>query len=158
MVFPTKSDIIYTFSTWYIYQTSSYIRRTFVITIKTIDLICLYYYFCYFCLCTWMNRQIFKWMKHLCKIVTQFYRPTKWNHESWGKNLLHFFIHVERSSPSKVFFQKGVLEICNKFTGEQSCGSVISINLQSNFIEITLHTSAWVFSCAFVPYFQNTLL
>ena len=33
---------------------------------------------------------------------------------------------------------KGVLKICSKFTGEQPCQSVISINLQSNFIEITL--------------------
>ena len=33
---------------------------------------------------------------------------------------------------------KGVLKICSKFTGEHPCRSVISINLQSNFIEITL--------------------
>ena len=33
---------------------------------------------------------------------------------------------------------KGVLKICSKFTGEHPCGSVISIKLQTNFIEITL--------------------
>ena len=32
----------------------------------------------------------------------------------------------------------GVLKICRKFTGERPCRSVISIKLQSNFIEITL--------------------
>ena len=43
-----------------------------------------------------------------------------------------------RSSPSEVFLGKGVLKICNKFTGEHPCRSVISIKLQSNFFEIAL--------------------
>ena len=42
-----------------------------------------------------------------------------------------------RSSRPEVFLRKGALKTCNKFTGEHSCRSVISINLQSNFIEIT---------------------
>ena len=42
-----------------------------------------------------------------------------------------------RSSHSEVFLGKGVLKICNKFTGEHPCRSVISIKMQSNFIEIT---------------------
>ena len=33
--------------------------------------------------------------------------------------------------------RKSVLKILSKFTREHSCGSVISIKLQSNFIEIT---------------------
>ena len=37
-----------------------------------------------------------------------------------------------------MFLRKGVLKICSKFTGEHPCRSVISIKLQSNFIEITL--------------------
>ena len=37
-----------------------------------------------------------------------------------------------------MFLGKGVLKICSKFTGEQPHQSVISIKLQSNFIEITL--------------------
>ena len=53
-------------------------------------------------------------------------------------------------SPSEVSLGKGVLKICRKFTGEQLCRSaisiklqhsrrsVISLKLQSNFIEITL--------------------
>ena len=43
-----------------------------------------------------------------------------------------------RSSRPEVFLVKGVLKICNKFTGEQPCQSVISIKLQCNFIEVTL--------------------
>ena len=43
-----------------------------------------------------------------------------------------------RSSPPKVFLLKGVLKVCSKFIGEHPCRSVISIRLQSNFIEITL--------------------
>ena len=40
------------------------------------------------------------------------------------------------SSPSEVFLGKVILKICSKFTGEHPCQSVISIKLQSNFIEI----------------------
>ena len=43
-----------------------------------------------------------------------------------------------RSSHPEVFLRKGILKICSKFTGENPCRIVISINLQSNFIEITL--------------------
>ena len=35
-------------------------------------------------------------------------------------------------------FGKRLVKICSKFTGEHSCQSVISIKLQSNFIEIVL--------------------
>ena len=43
-----------------------------------------------------------------------------------------------RSSHPDVFLAKGVLKICRKFTREHPCRKVISIKLQSNFIEITL--------------------
>ena len=43
-----------------------------------------------------------------------------------------------RSSRTKVFLGKDVLKICSKFTGEHPWRSVISIKLQSNFIEIAL--------------------
>ena len=36
------------------------------------------------------------------------------------------------------YVERGVLKRGSKFTGEQQCRSVISIKLQSNFIEITL--------------------
>ena len=37
-----------------------------------------------------------------------------------------------------MFLGKGVLKICNKFTGDHPCRSVILIKLLYNFIEITL--------------------
>ena len=43
-----------------------------------------------------------------------------------------------RGSPPEVFFGKGVVQICSKFTGEHPYRSVISIKLQSNSIVITL--------------------
>ena len=60
--------------------------------------------------------------------------------------LLHLLVNhdafqltfVFRSSHQEVFLEKGFLKICSKFTGESPCRSVISIKLQSNFMEITL--------------------
>ena len=43
-----------------------------------------------------------------------------------------------RSSRPELFLRKGVLKICSKFTGKYPCRSVISMKLQSNYIEITL--------------------
>ena len=42
------------------------------------------------------------------------------------------------SSHPQVFLGKGVLKLCNKFTGEHPCRGVISIKLLCNFIDITL--------------------
>ena len=41
-----------------------------------------------------------------------------------------------KSSHLEVFLRKGVLKICNKFTGQHPCRSVISIKLLCDFIEI----------------------
>ena len=49
---------------------------------------------------------------------------------------------------SEVFCWKSILKICSKFTCKHPCRSAISIKLQS--------TSAWVLSCKFAVYFQNT--
>ena len=43
-----------------------------------------------------------------------------------------------RSSRPEAFLRKGLLKICSKFTGEHPCRSAISINVQSNFIDIAL--------------------
>ena len=43
-----------------------------------------------------------------------------------------------RSSHPEVFLGKGVLKICDKFTGEHPCRSAISIKLLCNFIQTTL--------------------
>ena len=61
-----------------------------------------------------------------------------------------------RSNPPEVFFWKNVTQICNKFTGERPCWRLISMKLLCNFIES--YSLAWVFSCQFVTYFQNTFL
>ena len=49
-----------------------------------------------------------------------------------------------------MFLENGVPKICCKFTGEHLCRRVISIKLQKQ-------ASAWVFSCKFAAYFQNSL-
>ena len=52
--------------------------------------------------------------------------------------LLQYQIHWFRSSPPAVFLGKDALKVCNKFTGQHPCRSVVSLKLQSNCIEITL--------------------
>ena len=54
-------------------------------------------------------------------------------------------VSTSRSSRSEVFLGKGVLKICNKFTGEHPCRSMISIKLLCSFIEVTLRHG-----CSFV--------
>ena len=49
-----------------------------------------------------------------------------------------------RSSPSEVLLGKGILEICNKFTGKHLCQSVISVKLHRNYTEI-------IFRCGYSP-------
>ena len=55
--------------------------------------------------------------------------------DQWSSD---WIITVFRSSHPEVFWRKGVLKICSKFTGKHPCQSVISIKLLCNFIEITL--------------------
>ena len=45
---------------------------------------------------------------------------------------------MDRSSPLEVFVGKDVLKICNKFTGEHLCRSLISKKLFCNVIDVTL--------------------
>ena len=46
-------------------------------------------------------------------------------------------LSIHRSSPPEMFLGKGVLKICSKCTGEQTCRSAISIKLAaSEFKEI----------------------
>ena len=46
-------------------------------------------------------------------------------------------IYLSESSHPEVLLRKGVLKICSKFTGDHPRRSVISLKLQSSFIEIT---------------------
>ena len=52
--------------------------------------------------------------------------------------MLQLFSDLIRSSPLEVFLRKSFLKICSKYTGEHPCQGVISINLESNFIEFAL--------------------
>ena len=59
---------------------------------------------------------------------------------------------TQRGSLEKVF-----LKICSKFTREHSCRSAISIKFNKGALQLYWNrTSALVFSCKFVAYFQNT--
>ena len=58
--------------------------------------------------------------------------------------------------PSRGVLKKSVLEISSKFTGEHPCRSVISVKLQSKFIEITPRHGC--FLVKFAVYFRNTFL
>ena len=49
-----------------------------------------------------------------------------------SQNSVIYFSQIFRSSPSEMFWRKGVLKICRKFTGEYPCLSAILIKLQSN--------------------------
>ena len=58
-----------------------------------------------------------------------------------------------------MFLGKGALKICSKFTGEYPCQSVILINLQRNFIEITLRrgcSTVNLMHIFIIPFPKNT--
>ena len=58
-----------------------------------------------------------------------------------------------------MFLGKGVLIICSKFTGEHPCQSVISVKLQSNFIEIAPRHGCSPVNLLHIfrtPFFKNT--
>ena len=68
--------------------------------------------------------------KHMIKIFLLSYK-------SYFHRLFKINLSIHRSNPPEVFLRKGVLKICNKFTGEQTCQSTTSINLvTSEFKEI----------------------
>ena len=64
-----------------------------------------------------------------------------------------------RSSHPEVFLGKGVLKICDKFTGEHPCRSAISIKLLCNFIQIALRHGWSPVNCMHIfgkPFLKNT--
>ena len=72
---------------------------------------------------------------------------------AFSRHLLLQILHFRclrgsyKSSRQELFLRKEVRKICSKFIGEHPCRIVISRNC----------TSAWVFSCKFAGYFQNTV-
>ena len=73
---------------------------------------------------------------------------------TYSQHSQHLAYQTKRSNHPEVFLGKAILKIYSKFTGEHPHRRVISVKLQSKFIEIT--PLAWVFSCKFAAYFQNT--
>ena len=68
----------------------------------------------------------------------QFLKKSKYRNGKLAWNGWNWIVSLYRNCPLGTLLGKGVLKICSKFTGEYPCQSVISIKLQSNFIEITL--------------------
>ena len=67
--------------------------------------------------------------------------------------------HSNRSISPEVFLWKVVLKICSKFTGEHPCGSVISIKLLCNFINVTLSHGCPLVNLLLIlttPFYKNT--
>ena len=66
----------------------------------------------------------------------------------------YWFWNILQKQPSRVVLRESCSKICNKFTGKHPWRSVISINVAKQLY--WNHTLAWVFSCKFAAYFQNT--
>ena len=64
-----------------------------------------------------------------------------------------------RDSPPEVFLRKDI-KICSKFTGKHPCQSMVSIKLQSNFIERSLRRGYFSVDLLHIfrtPFPKNTL-
>ena len=80
------------------------------------------------------NDSVFNYIYNTWYFLAQFTRFFN----RWDSQICSEKKKKARSSHPGVFLGKGVLKICSKFTGEHPCRKVISIKLQSNFVEITL--------------------
>ena len=64
---------------------------------------------------------------------------------------------IYRSSPSEVFWEKAVLKVCSKFTGEHPCRSAFSINLLHIFrTSLLKNTSGWLL--LHLPHYSSALV
>ena len=64
------------------------------------------------------------------------------------------------NTPAEVFLGKGLLKICSKFTGDHPHRSVISMKLQSKFLEIKLRHGCSPVNVLHIfrtPFAKNTL-
>ena len=79
--------------------------------------------------------------------------------QNTSKPLLLISVLKLQKQPSRGVLIKGVLKICSKITGEHPCRSGISINLQSNFIEIARRHGQSPINLVHIfrtPFFKNT--
>ena len=89
-----------------------------------------------------------------CINGTKLRKTAKWYHISTSSH--HNLVSLDRCNSPEVFLVKVVLKICRKFAWEQPCWSVISIKLQSNFIESHLHMGVLLkIYCMFSEYFSS---
>ena len=91
-----------------------------------------------------------KTVQRYIKDSTDFWN--KCQQEVWENTTIVTF--NDRSSPLEVLLGKRILKLGSKFTGEHPCRSLISIKVAKQVY--WNHISAWVFSCKFAAYFQNT--
>ena len=66
---------------------------------------------------------------------------------------------THKSSPPDVLLENGALKMCNKFTGEHPCRSVVSIKLLCNFIEIAFWQGCSPVNLMYIfraPFYKNT--
>ena len=88
---------------------------------------------------------------------------TEWTSKNWFLMFSFFFfsllLSIYWSSRLEVFFVKVVLKIRSNFTGKHPSRSVISIKLQSNFIEITLWhgcSPIYLLNIFWTPFLKNS--
>ena len=93
----------------------------------------------------WVKNFTKKWVFFSKNFSFSLVANTKISHRNIPKfmkwtlsEMLQLFSGLIRSSPLAVFLRKSFLKICSNYTGEHPCQGVISINLQSNFIEFAL--------------------
>ena len=91
-----------------------------------------------------------KTVQRYIKDSTDFWN--KCQQEVWENTTIVTF--NDRSSPLEVLLGKRILKLGSKFTEEHPCRSLISIKVAKQVY--WNHISAWVFSCKFAAYFQNT--
>ena len=99
----------------------------------------------------WTTASILRELLELETVVVDQVPP--WVSRDFFGFLIVYISLYSSCNATEALLGKGVLRICNKFTGERPRRSAISIKLQSNFIEITLQHR-----CSSVNFFREKKL
>ena len=78
------------------------------------------------------------WNFWWCGISRKIFGTWVWSVVAWTVVILFSQGLLWQKQPPRGVLKKSVLKICSNFTGEHPCWSVISVKLQSNFIEIAI--------------------
>ena len=73
-----------------------------------------------------------------------------------AKNKQNITRRIIRGNPTEVFLRESILKICNKFTGEHPCRSLISIKLLYNLIETHFGKSILLKNLNISNFFRTT--